>query len=134
MVTAYFMAPVRGKLGDDVDPAEKWENVEKGIAIGRKIRALFPCSLDLFIPHEHEELVEAFIKNGMVSEEVLAACCDIALSKDFAIVYDADGISSGMQREIDAMSAAGKTIVYIDDVDEEAREEIALVVNELRKE
>jgi hypothetical protein len=129
--TAYFIAPVRGPDGDNCDPAVKQENVNRGIQIGRKVQASFPHSLLLTIPHLHEEIIDRLWKNGLASEKILDACCQIAATKDFAIVYDAHGITDGMQREIDHLSQLKKPIVHIDDTDDEAREEIAKVIHEV---
>lgn len=132
--TAYFIAPVRGPLGDNCDPAVKQDNVDKGIRIGRKIRAMFPYSLNLYIPHEHEEVIDRLWRNGLPSDKILDALCEIATSKDFAIVYDACGVWGGMQREVDHLSSIGKDIVYIDDVnDEETKEAIAIVIHKFNE-
>lgn len=133
MITAYFMAPVRGHLGDAVSPEEKWANVQKGVEIGRAIRRHFP-EIDLFIPHEHEEIIDELWRQGLASDGIINATCTVAKRKDFSICYDGDGISGGMGREIDEVSRIGKPIVYIDQISDETEEAIAYMLNEIRKE
>ena len=129
-ITAYFAAPVRGRLGDAVDSKVKWDNVQKAIRIGWTIRQAFP-SLELFIPHEHEIVIDQLWRNGLPSHDIITATAQIAVTKDFAIVYDGDGITEGMTREIDTLTGAGKKIIYFDNLNEETREEIAEVIMSL---
>ncbi len=130
-LTAALIAPVRGKLGDTVDPKEKLDNVRVGIQLGYAIRQAFP-SLDLFCPHEHETVIDKLWKNGLASSDIITATSQIAAEKDFCLVYNGNGISAGMAREIDVVTEAGKPIVYFDLFNEEAREEIAKVMSELK--
>lgn len=129
--SAYLMAPCRGRLGDAVSPEEKWANVQKAIRIGFSIRRAFP-SLDLFVPHEHEIVIDQLWRNGLSSFDVITATAQIAATKDFSLAYDGDGISDGMIREIDVVSKANKPIVYFDLFDEEAKKEIAKAMSNLK--
>lgn len=124
MTTAYFMAPVRGRAGDSVSAEKKASNVEKGKQIGQTIRGDFPC-LDIYIPHEHEDIVDAMWRNGVPSEDIVKASCDVALSRDFGIAYIGDGISKGMGAEIDAMMKADKIVITFVEYDEHTRNKIS---------
>ncbi len=130
MITAYLCAPVRGKDGDKVKPEVKWDNVKRAIVLGRKIRERFP-ELELFIPHEHEVIIDTLQQHGLNSDDIIEACCDIVSMKDLIIVYCGDGISAGMNREIDA--ACLESTVYIDSWNEEAELEIAKGITEVAK-
>lgn len=130
-ITAYLAAPVRGKEGDAVDPKKKWDNVQAAMQLGFAIRQAFP-SLELFIPHENEVIIDQLWRNGLSSGDIITATAMIAASRDFMLVYDGDGISTGMAREIDVVSGAGKPIVYFDLFDEEAKESIAKVMTEMK--
>lgn len=130
--TAYLAAPVRGKFGDAIDPKKKWDNVQVAMQLGDSIRRVFP-SLELFIPHEHEIIVDRLLRNGLSSDDVITATAQIAADRDFMIVYNGDGISEGMMREMSAVYKAGKPIVYFDLFNEEAREEIAKMMSKIKK-
>lgn len=130
-ISAYLAAPVRGKPGDAVDPKEKWDNVQAAVQLGYAIRQAFP-SLLLFVPHENEVVIDRLWHNGLPSDDIITATSQIAAAKDFMIVYDGDGISAGMAREIDVVSKAGKPIVCFDLFNEEAKEEIAMVMQKLK--
>ena len=109
-ITAYFGAPVRGKDGDGVSDEVKAENVKRGMAIGRLIRRAFP-DLDLYIPHEHEEVIHELWRNGIAGETIVKATTAIALKKDFGIFYTGHGISDGMAKEMEAMEEAGIPVI-----------------------
>ena len=130
MITAYICAPVRGKEGNRVTHKVKWDNVNKAIALGLKIRARFP-QLDLFIPHEHEVIVEALQRRGLSSDDVISACCDIVKTKDLIIVYRGNWISGGMGTEIGTAILCDKTIIDIDGWNGEAELAIAKAINEI---
>ena len=105
-ITAYFGAPVRGKDGENVSDEVKAENVKRGIRIGQLIRQIFP-DLDLYIPHEHEEVIHELWRNGIAGDEIVKATTSIALKKDFGIFYTGHGTSEGMAKEMKAMEEAG---------------------------
>ncbi len=132
-ITGYFMAPVRGKDGDTVDAAMKLQNVQKAIEIGRSIRGSI-ASLDLFIPHEHEEIIDMLWRQGTSSIAILDACCAVAVTKQIGILYDGNGVSGGMEREWAALTEAGIEVVIFDTWNEEAREEIVLAMARVENE
>ncbi len=99
IITAYFCAPVRGRNGDDVLPEVKRANENIGIALGQTVALAFP-ELDLFIPHEHEVVIDALWRKGLATTAILDACCDIIKERQILIAYTGNGISNGMAREI----------------------------------
>ncbi len=131
IITGYFAAPVRGKGGDDVDPQTKLENVELGIAIGQSIAEAFPC-LDLYIPHEHEDMIDSLCRNGVSSKQILDACCDILGTKQLLIVYTGNGVSSGMETEIKFAWETDMSIIQFDSWGDHARERIARAMMEVK--
>jgi len=132
MITGYLMAPVRGSNGDSVSAEVKLENVRFGIELGLSIRLAMP-SLDLFIPHLHEEVIDELWRLGLESDKILDACCNIAVSKDVGLLYDGHGVSSGMQREWDALCRAGKEVIVFDSFDDDVRAEIVFAMSRARK-
>jgi len=129
MTTAYFMAPVRGKDGESVSAEVKAANVKKGVEIGLAIRRNFP-EIDVYIPHEHEEIIDILWHNGVSGDRIVAASCEIAVKRDIGLMYTGNGISKGMADEYDAMSLAGKPVVAFSAYDEATRKNISEMVHE----
>ena len=132
MITAYFMAPVRGPDGDKVSYEVKWENIRRARRIAYAIRKDFP-ELDLFIPHDHEIVIEAAQQYGATSQDILSWCCFIAAQREIGIRYEGHGVSAGMYLETTAMKRESKKICGIEAYPE-AKETIAMALNDLRKE
>ena len=128
--TGYLIAPVRGADGEDVSADVKLANVRFGIELGRSIRLAIP-SLDLFIPHEHEEIIDMMWRQGLSSDIILDACCEIAASKDIGLLYDGHLISDGMQREWDRRSMAGMETIVFDSFDDIVKAEIILAMSRI---
>ena len=129
MIKAYFSAFVRGHDGDNVSPEVKDANVREGMAIGLAIRKAFP-ELDLFIPHEHEVVVDKLWRLGFLSSsQIIKACCALVEEMDLLIVYTGRGISDGMQQEVEAARAKGVIVVCFDRWDDQAREDIANAID-----
>lgn len=132
-ITAYLMAPCRGRDGDNVLPEVKWANVQKAIEIGSALRNAFPC-LDLFVPHEHEVVIDQLWRDGLSSDKIIDATSKIAQSKEISFCFDGDGASEGMAREIDTVTEIGKPVVYFAQLDDETMEKIAIELHKIGKE
>jgi hypothetical protein len=130
IIPAYFGAPVRGKDGDKVDPQVKLDNVAVGIAIGQAIAEAFP-RLDLFIPHEHEEIIDVLWRNGVPSQKIIDACREIFGSRKLGIFYTGNGISDGMFQEITFGHENLIPIVEFEKWNDYARERIARQMAEI---
>ena len=128
-ITAYFMAPVRGRAGEDVDAETKAANVAKGVEVGRTIRGWFD-ELDLYIPHENEEVIDILWQSGIAGEEIVAAYSVLAARRKLGIVYTGNGISVGMATEIAAMTDS--VIVYVEDLSDATREKITKAIWEVK--
>jgi len=130
IVSAYLAAPVRGLLGDAVDPQAKAENVREGCILGANIRLAFP-SLDLYVPHEHEEIIDGLWHNGVSSKSIVQVSCEIVIRRDLLLFYTGRGISCGMDAEYDAAEEAGIPIVEFVQWNDWARERIARVMSDI---
>ena len=131
-ISAYLMAPVRGRDGDDVLPAVKWANVQKAIEIGNALRAAFPC-LDLYVPHESETIIDQLWQNGLSSDKITDATSQIAIHKDISFSFEGNGVSAGMEKERKAVHDAGKQVIHFVEIDEALKEGIASILSELRQ-
>jgi hypothetical protein len=127
-IPAALIAPCRGKDGDNVLPEVKWANVQKAIEVGDALRRHFPM-LDLFVPHAHEEVIDQLWRNGLSSDEITDATAQIAARKVISFCYEGDGISEGMKKEINVVTAAGKPIILFTELDEETQGEIAITIS-----
>ena len=74
---------------------------------------MFNGKLDLYIPHEHEEVIHELWRNGVKGKEIVKATSNIAIKKDMGIFYTGHGLSDGMAREWEAMINAGRPVVEI---------------------
>ena len=129
-ITGYLMAPVRGRDGDDVLPEVKWANVQKAIEIGNTLRAAFPC-LDLYVPHESETIIDQLWQNGLSSDKITDATAQIAVCKNVSFVFEGNGISEGMAKEIKAVRDVDKAIIYFTEITEKTKAEIAYGLSQL---
>ena len=125
--TGYLCAAVRGKDGDNVSQEKKWANIRVALQIGFEIRRKFP-DLVLYIPHEHEELVELLLDEGVTTETLLRAMSRLAAKKDILFVYTGNGTGGGMRQEIDAVEEAGKEMVFFPELNEKKEEEMAKAI------
>ncbi len=121
IITAYFCAPVRGRNGDDVLPEVKRANENIGIALGQTVALAF-SELDLFIPHEHEVVIDALWRRGLATNAILDACCDIIEERQVLIAYIGNGISGGMAREIKHAENKGIPVIKFVEWDNSAKE------------
>ena len=130
-VTGYLIAPVRGRPTEAeaclVSQEEKWGNINRAKQIGWEIRRRFP-DLELYVPHEHEEFVEALSEEGVTTTILLWAMSRLAAKRDISFVYVGGGISSGMRQEIDAVEEAGKEMVFFPELNEKKEEEMATAI------
>ena len=131
-ISAYLMAPVRGRDGDNVLPEVKWANVQKAIEIGNALRTAFPC-LDLYVPHESEIIIDQLWRNGLPTDKITDATAQIATCKKVSFVFEGDGISEGMAKEIRAVRDAGRRMIYFIEINEVTKIAIAVVLSEFNE-
>lgn len=111
-IKGYLLAGYRGSSGDSATEEEIQANIQRAVEIGFKIRLAFSDSLDLYIPHQGQEILHRlWLKKIVTSEHIVDACCEIIQDCDLGIVIMP--ISFGMIREIKSFSDKGE-IIYID--------------------
>jgi hypothetical protein len=111
--TAYLSHAIRGKNRLNATEDEIQVNCKKAIKVGNYIRQHCP-KLSLYVPAEHEEFVHLAYQTHILKEkQILDVDCGIISTKDFIIVAVWDGISSGMQTEIDHSNKHSVPIVMI---------------------
>jgi len=132
MIAAYLSAPVRGKDGDVVDPIVKANNVQEGCVLGGVLRRAFPL-LNLYVPHEHERIIDKLWRNGVSSKRIVKAYCELVTESDLLLLYTENGISEGMRKERDAAKKAGVPVVEFDRLDEKTITLIIQTINDIKK-
>lgn len=97
----YFSAKVRGKNGDAATPEEMAFNIAEGSVKGNALQMKYP-RWKVFIPHDHEELVDALVAVGVAnSESIMQGFCKIVSTKEILVVVAEDAeVSGGVQLEI----------------------------------
>jgi hypothetical protein len=120
-VTAYFSSAIRGKEGDGVSQETIDKNIEAAKEMGVKIRAYFGELLDMYVPHDQDDVIQILWRGGKVTAtDVLDADVKVLLAKDLLFVWEGEGgfVSGGMRREIDEAEKAGKPILRFRHFDE----------------
>jgi len=136
MITAYFMAPVRGSAGDSVSDSKKADNVKKGIEIGQTLRGHFP-NLDIHVPHEHEDIIDKIWRKlktigfANCGRFIVECCCEIAIEKDMGIAYIGDGISEGMSLEMKVMADSGIPVIEVEEINDNAITDISALMTQV---
>ena len=132
MLTAYFMAAVRGPMGDEAPTDTVLANVVRAVAVAERIQSWFPRSLRIRVPHmdllpDNLGPAEILREEGLIShDDIIRADCIIATRQDFGISLNPQ--SPGMRLEAMAILAAGKSVFPIDTTDEATREQLTLFI------
>ena len=127
MTTAYFMAAVRGPDGNACE-----SNLVIGSQVGAWLQSHFP-HVDIWIPHDHEEIIQAAIQDDDIdADRVLAWCCRLAITKDIGIAYTGTygRMTEGMQREWDSMAMHGVPLIEFNECNDFSVERIARLLAE----
>lgn len=117
-VKAYFTACIRGRKGNKATFEEMQINLETGISVGRQIQSIFGEILDLYVPHEHDELIQVLMKNKKLDgETVVGGDLEILDKRDVILVYAPEGyFSQGMQDEVDFAKRKGMPIYVFEEI------------------
>lgn len=103
-IETYFSASIRGEKGLDATEEDIKGNIEKASKMAEKVQSLFGQLLNIYVPHDHDQVVGLLYKVGVVAEkEVLDA--DVAILKNKKLLLSwcpRDVISRGMAIEIAA--------------------------------
>jgi len=111
MITAYCSHSIRGQKGANATLDEMIFNNNKAIILANELRRLYSF-LDLYVPAENGEFdIECFSRGYLTAEQILEVDCEILSKRDVLLVYNWQGISKGMEIEIDYAEKLGKDII-----------------------
>ncbi|MHA1590942.1 MAG: hypothetical protein ACTSUP_00395 [Candidatus Heimdallarchaeaceae archaeon] len=131
-ITGYLAAPIRGTKGDEVSQEEMDENISIGKRIGLQLKTFFGTALDLYVPHEQDEVLQILLRNNKVSTlDVLEADCEIVEKRDILFVLDKGETSEGMWKEICAAKRAGISIIFFKRINDKLITKIYNEINEI---
>ena len=129
MITAYFMAAVRGPDGNACE-----QNLIIGSQVGGWLQEHFP-QVEIWIPHDHEEIIQSALQDDDVdADRVLSWCCRLAITKDIGIAYTGTcgRMTDGMKREWDALVLHERPVIAFNECNDYAIERIARIISELK--
>ncbi|HEC66938.1 MAG TPA: hypothetical protein ENI23_16810 [bacterium] len=134
-VSAYFSASIRGRDGDGALFSDMAKNLKKGAAIAAKIKERFGAVLDLYVPHDHDAVIQILLLKGYITgDQVVEADCVLLEERDFLISYVPDKYySGGMVAERDAAIELGRPRVEFIKPDEIGFIRIQNVISEILK-
>lgn len=118
-VKGYFSASIRGKASEGQPFTEQVpqdiinRNIEAAQRMGARLRRYFGELLDLYVPHEQDQLIQILNRAGHIAaKQILDGDCKIIDDVDILFVWKKGGfISGGMQYEIDY--AEGRNMMII---------------------
>jgi len=111
-IKAYYSASIRGAAGEDATEEQIQENLLMGIQRGNEIQQFFGSVLKLYIPHQHDSLVQILWKNEFItSKQILLGDKIIIQECDFMMV---DGFHSlGVEEEIECCKEHNISVYYL---------------------
>jgi len=111
-VKAYYSASIRGAAGNDVTDDVVKQNLLLGISRGKEVQSLLGSTLELYIPHAHDRLIQILWRRGcMTDENILMGDMEIIKTCDFMMV---DGyLSTGVKVEMDCCEAHSIPIHFL---------------------
>lgn len=111
-VTGYFSAPIRGEKGNYATRAEIRKNIKAGKEMAAKVKACFGSLLNLYVPHDQDDLIQILWFDGKVTAtDILDGDCKIVAKRDILIVWTPKGVmGGGMKREIEEAKKRKKLI------------------------
>lgn len=101
-VTTYFSASIRGRKGSKAAKRDIQRNIEAGKKVAAQIRKFFGSMLEIYCPHDQDELIQILWRDGKISvHDILDGDCKIVSQKDILLVWAPKGfVSSGMAKEV----------------------------------
>ena len=119
-IRAYASHPIRGKKGKEALPETMEANNRKAIRWGKKLWVHFGSDLVMYIPGASGRWAEIGMAKGYLTiDQILDIDCEIVAESDVVLVFDWEGISGGMAREIDKAKELGIPYRVITDVKED---------------
>jgi len=120
-VTGYFSAPIRGKKGSNARRGEIRKNIVAGKKMAAKIRRIFGSLLDLYVPHDQDDLIQILWYAGkLTAKDILEGDCKIVSKKDLIIVWLPDGwLGGGCAQEVKTAEECGIPIIIFEELDDD---------------
>lgn len=128
-VTAYFSASIRGEKGSNATPTEINQNIKTGKKTASKICRFFGGLLDMYVPHNQDELIQILWRAGKLTIwDILDGDCQLVAERDIFLAWAPKGfMSAGMIKEKKAAEEKGIPIVQFEKFDDKT----ALTILEL---
>jgi len=119
-VTAYFSASIRGKKGSKATKRDIRRNIEAGKKAAAQIRSFFGSMLEIYCPHDQDELIQILWHNRKVTIwDILDGDCEIVSKKQILLVWAPKGfISNGMAEEVKTAEVLNIPIVMFERFDD----------------
>jgi hypothetical protein len=110
---AYLSHPIRGAKGAAATHEDIEANNRRAIEFAARVRAEFP-GLDLYVPAEHDELVQESLEQGILTtEQILQIDRYLLARRDILIVFSPDSyIGGGVRVEIEEAQRLRKPIAF----------------------
>jgi len=120
-VTGYFSAPIRGKRGSNARRGEIRKNIAAGRKMASKIRKIFGTLLNLYVPHDQDDLIQILWYAGkLTAKDILEGDCKIVSKKDLFIVWSPEGwLSGGCAQELKTAEECGIPIIRFEELNDE---------------
>lgn len=134
-VTAYFSASIRGRKGSKATKREISRNIEAGKKVAAQIRDFFGSMLDIYCPHDQDELVQILWNSKKITVwDILDGDCQIVSKKQILLVWAPKGfISSGMAKEVKTAKEKGIPIIQFERFDDETASDILNIIFQILK-
>ena len=129
---AYYIAPFRGRDGDNAAPADIAHNIEIAIERAAMIQQTFAGTLDLWVPHKQIMINMAWERGWIDTQRVLWICTDLIRKWEPICIVDEwlDYTSKGMQLEIDTALEIKAPVEIIKPWDDEDKSNVASAIGE----
>jgi len=119
-VSTYFSASIRGKKGSKATKRNILRNIEAGKKVAAQIRKFFGSMLEIYCPHDQDELIQILWNNRKISVwDILEGDCEIVSKKQILLVWAPKGfISNGMAKEVKTAKEKNISIVEFEQFDD----------------
>jgi len=130
-VKAYFSSSIRGEKGSDASQKEIDENIRAGKKMGAQLREYFGKLLNLYVPHDQDDLVQILWRSGRITVwDILDGDCKLVQERDLLLVWKNKGyFSTGMKREIRAAQEKNIPIIEFEEFNNDIVQKIFKEIN-----
>ncbi|MHA1883052.1 MAG: hypothetical protein ACTSUO_08410 [Candidatus Thorarchaeota archaeon] len=132
-VTGYFSAPIRGKGGSNARRGDIRKNIAAGKKMAAKIKRIFGTLLNLYVPHDQDDLIQILWFAGKVTaKDILEGDCKIVSKKDMLIAWLPDGwLGGGCAQEVKTAERCGIPIIIFEELNDEVVLKIFNTIHEI---